>query len=254
MHKFFAKTLFLGKNIEFLTECHSTNDEMLQRAKFGGLKEGAILWTDFQKSGKGQRGNSWESKEGENLLFSLFLKPGFLRIAHQHYLTFIAALSIHDLLEELGVKEELIKIKWPNDVYVRDKKIAGILTEASIYQGLLDNTVVGIGLNVNQDSFTYSFATSIKKETNKIYDRSNLLEAVILRFEKYYLIVKAGNLTGVKQQYESKMYKKDELHRFRDADNEFEGKILGVDEKGWLKVQTNKEIRTFNFREIQFLR
>ena len=253
MHKFFAKTLFFGKNIEFLTECHSTNDEMLHRVRFGGVSEGAILWSDYQLKGKGQRGNTWESQRGKNLLFSIFLKPGFLRLRDQHFITFTGALAIRDFLLETGINAP-VKIKWPNDIYMVDKKLAGILTESSIYQGILENVVLGIGLNVNQASFDTPTATSIRIVTGEEYDREELLEILCGFLEKYYLLLKAGKKDFIKDQYEKSMLWINERHVFAKDSNEFTGEILGIDEKGWLKIKTNNQVKTFNFREIQFIR
>ena len=125
--------------------------------------EGLVVFSENQTDGKGQRGNSWITERGKNLTFSLFLKPSIL-ISTQFVLSKIVSLSIVDFLMEMGVKD--VKIKWPNDIYCGDKKIAGILIENTISEGKINNCIVGIGLNVNQVNFDSSIqnATSLKLE------------------------------------------------------------------------------------------
>ncbi|WP_236612907.1 biotin--[acetyl-CoA-carboxylase] ligase [Cesiribacter andamanensis] len=125
-----ADTLFIGSSIIYLPECHSTNTAALHLLENESLPEGAVLITDKQTAGRGQRGNNWEASPGQNLTFSVVLRPRFLPIRDQFLLTISISLAIYDLLTDLQVPA--LSIKWPNDLYCGTKKIGGILIESSL--------------------------------------------------------------------------------------------------------------------------
>jgi BirA family biotin operon repressor/biotin-[acetyl-CoA-carboxylase] ligase len=256
VHKFFAKTLFFGKNVEYLTECHSTNDELLNRARSVNLPEGSLLISDFQIKGKGQRGNHWESEKGKNLLFSLLIKPNFLELNKQHLITFIAAIAVKETIKKLLPESKKVLIKWPNDVFVNQKKIAGILTESSISKGIIEMSVLGVGMNINQHSFEVDTATSLYIETGSDFDRETILNEVMQEIEKLYLMLKAQKFDFIMNAYLNDLLWKHEMHTFkmRDKSEIIQGTITGVNDEGHLKIKTNDLIRTFNFREIQFVK
>ena len=252
MHKYFAKPLFLGKKIEFLTECHSTNDELLARVRKGDDQEGLILYTDLQTKGKGQRGNAWISEPGQNLLFSLLLRPKGLSVKSSHYLNLISGIAICQVLDDqFGLQTEL---KWPNDVYVNDRKIAGILVETILEGYQVDDAIIGIGLNVNQGHFALPMATSIKMESGLTsIDRMTLLESIISAIESQYLFLKSQAFEKIQARYYEKMRWRGELRTFKDADGVFEGEIIGIDESGRLLVKTFDQLKRFDVKEIEFL-
>ncbi len=252
MHKYFAKPLFLGKKIEFLTECHSTNDELLKRVRYGDDQEGYILYTDHQTKGKGQRGNAWISEPKQNLLFSILLRPKGLSVRSSHYLNLIAGLAIcHVLDEQFGFESEL---KWPNDVYVNDRKIAGILVETILEGYQVDDAIIGIGLNVNQGYFSLPTATSVKIESKQAHiDRMDLLESIVSAIEAQYLFLKSQAFEKIQSRYYQKMRWRGELHTFKDAEGTLEGEIIGIDETGRLLVKTFNQLKRFDVKEIEFL-
>ena len=130
MHKFFAKTQFIGKNVIYLPQCHSTNTEMQTFLKKTILEEGTVVMADFQIKGRGQLNGRWISQKEKNILMSVLLNPTFLSLHQQYYLTIIQGLAITDALGHFIAND--VKIKWPNDIYVGANKIAGILIEASV--------------------------------------------------------------------------------------------------------------------------
>src|ERR1043165_9220886 len=147
-------TLFIGQNKVFLPETHSTNSYAIELLKNVNAIEGTVVYTHKQTQGKGQRGNSWIAEPQRNTTLSLILRPVFLNSKNTFYLSKITALALHDLLTEiLDVGQFDIKIKWPNDILVNSKKIAGVLIENSILNEHLQWSVIGIGINVNQDNF-----------------------------------------------------------------------------------------------------
>lgn len=251
MHKYFAKPLFLGKMLEFLPECHSTNEELLLRIRRETLNEGHVLHTGHQIAGKGQRGNAWLSERGKNLLFSIYLTPKVLLPKQAYLLNIISGLAVVDaLVPRVGDKVEL---KWPNDVYVGDKKISGILVETMIEGGVIADAVVGIGVNVNQSHFPLATATSILMESDVTCELEELLEQIIQQLEKYYLKLKSGDTRGLLEAYYKVMRWRGEIHSFRDREGTFEGEIIGIDDTGRLTVKTNNIVRRFDVKEIAFL-
>jgi BirA family biotin operon repressor/biotin-[acetyl-CoA-carboxylase] ligase len=128
MYKIPANTLFMGKRVIYMPECHSTNSEANRMVETQDIDHGTIIITDSQPAGRGQRGNRWLAEPGRNLTFSIIIKPKAFRIANQALLTMVVSLGIHDWLSSL-LPEEAVRIKWPNDVLAGDKKVCGILIE-----------------------------------------------------------------------------------------------------------------------------
>ncbi len=250
MHKFFAKSFNPDKKIIFLPECHSTNDHLLKISKKDDIAEGTAVITDFQSKGKGQRGNSWISEPGANLLFSILLKPDFLPLDKQFSLTMIASLSVKSALEEIGV--DSVRIKWPNDILVENRKICGILSESSIIGDRMEKVVIGIGLNVNQTEFGSVMATSIKREIGSEYNKEELLEKIVDFLWTYYQSLNEDHIS-IKQEYYQSMYWYNEEGYFESDGRKFYGKISGVDNRGQLVVQVKGIDRKYNLKEISFL-
>lgn len=250
MDKICAKTLFLAKKVIFLPQCHSTNDVATELIKNLTISDGTLIITDYQTKGKGQRGNFWESNLGENLLFSLVIKCNFLNPSQQFILNQITSLAISKTLDKYL---ENVKVKWPNDVYVGDQKITGILIENSIKYNLLENTIVGIGLNVNQTQFSNSLATSIKQLTDVQYQRETILEEFLVIFEKYYFRLKEKKYDLIKSEYVQKLYRLNELKPYQDVNGFFIGKIVDVDLNGKLVVENEQVKNHYDFKEVKFI-
>src|SRR5690554_3701783 len=148
MHKILANTIFLGKNIIHLPECHSTNDVAMQKYRSGEAPEGTIVITDKQTEGRGQRGNQWLTQPNLNLTFSLILTPVFLDASEQFGLNMAVSLGIREALSDYV---QGIIIKWPNDIlHEENGKIGGILIENSVTHKGIELAMVGVGLNINQ--------------------------------------------------------------------------------------------------------
>lgn len=215
------------------------------------VMEGTVIVTDHQLAGRGQRGNTWESNEGLNLTFSVILNPHFLPLHDQFLLNIITSLAIADFLVALGMDP---KIKWPNDVLVRGKKISGILVENQVNGSKLATSIVGIGLNVNQEQFSFLNATSVKQITGRTYDLSILLTALLEKLEVRYLKLRSGNIEKLTSIYESMMYWKEEEHTFETNGIKFTGEICGIDsQSGELCIRTNGDIRKFGVKQVVYL-
>lgn len=253
MYKIPASTLFVGKNLVFMPECHSTNSYALQLCQQSPFApDGTIVITDNQTAGRGQRGNKWITAPGKNLTLSIVLKPAFLDIRDQFFLNVFTSLALRDYLHVKGCSD--IQIKWPNDIYVGSKKICGILIENVISGSRFSNVVVGIGLNINQDQFDSDIATSLSLQLDQSFDLQSELEMLLAFLEARYLKLRQNELQPMMEEYLSLMYWRGEAHTFSSNNNFFEGTITGLDENGRLKVRTNSGENSFEVKEISYVR
>lgn len=249
MYKSLAKPLFVGKTVHFLPSCHSTNDVAVDYANEGKFSEGTIIITHDQTAGKGQRGNSWESAPGQNLTFSILLKPKFVSIIRQFDLNIVVSLGIIDYLNTL---KSGFQVKWPNDIYFEDKKVCGILIQNYLKSQNMDKSIVGVGLNVNQSSFSNANATSLSKLTATNYDLQKVLEGVCACIEARYLALRAGANTTLKSTYLDHLYWFGEDHLFKNG-KPFIGRIVDISDEGKLQIETKAGIKSFAMKEVQFI-
>ena len=251
MYKIPANTLFLGKNLVYVPQCHSTNTLATELSQKAETPEGTLIITNYQMAGRGQRGSSWEAAPGENLTFSLILKPNFLQAQNQFQLNQAFSLGVLDYVKTR--LNEDIKVKWPNDVMVQEKKLCGILFENQISGNELRHSIVGIGLNVNQQSFQYPTAGSLSLFSQRTYSLALELEALLQHLESRYGMLKEGKHEKLKTEYLQNLYRMGETHRFRNHEMEFEGMISGVDEVGRLRIEVEGGERIFGAKQLTFL-
>jgi BirA family transcriptional regulator, biotin operon repressor / biotin---[acetyl-CoA-carboxylase] ligase len=250
LYKIFHNTLFIGKQVLYLSKCHSTNDVVAKLLGEQHPYEGALVITDHQTAGKGQRGNSWEAEPGLNLTFSFLLCPRFLSLDQQFMLNIVVALGIHDFLS--AFIQQGLKIKWPNDLYVQDRKIGGILIENVIKQYVIESSVVGIGINVNQKQYQYTAATSLALECDYHFELTNLMDRLLPSIECRYLQLKTGKKKSLIEDYLKNLYWMGEERIFKGSDL-FKGEITGIDPSGKLCVKVNGQTRAFDIKQIQFV-
>lgn len=252
MHKLLLNTSFIGQEIVFLPECQSTNQIALQMCEKKSPKEGLTVLTFHQTAGRGQRGNTWQSEGGKNLTFSVVLKPGFLAISSQFYLNIIASLAVYEFFSSFLKKE--LKIKWPNDILFKEKKICGILIENILRGSKMEYSVVGMGLNINQEQFDYPKASSLKNFTGQTYNLEVLVAALLEQFEKQYILLREGRFELLKAEYLQKLFRFGEKHLYQSVEgNFFEGTIKDVQHEGRLFVEVAGQLKAFDFKEIQFV-
>ncbi|GBU08372.1 biotin--[acetyl-CoA-carboxylase] ligase [Bacteroidales bacterium] len=229
----------------------STNLQLKELAAQKELLSGTCLTTEEQWAGRGQRGSSWESETGKNLIFSVYYKLD-LPIEWNFYLVEVAALSIKKVLDNYC---KFISIKWPNDIYYKDKKIAGILIENDLQGKKISSSIMGIGLNVNQTSFISDAPNPISliQILNKEINRQDILEKIL---KEMNLLVQQilTNKLNIHEQYNACLYRKNELRPYRDDGGEFLAEILEVDTEGFLHLKTDKnELRKYTFKEVKYL-
>jgi BirA family biotin operon repressor/biotin-[acetyl-CoA-carboxylase] ligase len=253
LYKIPANTLFMGGNLVFVPECHSTNTLALQLCQQPSTPEGTVVITNNQTAGRGQRGNSWEAQPGMNLTFSILLKPVFLDLKDQFYLNMIISLGIHDYLVTKKISNS--HIKWPNDVMVGRKKLCGILIENQIQGSRFTNSVAGVGININQQNFTNDTATSLSIVTGTEYILQDELEQLLQKIEARYLQLRQNSHAKIKSDYLNALYWKGETHQFASHGESFSGVIQGIDDAGRLNVQRSDthEVKSFDLKEISYL-
>ena len=231
----------------------STNAYLKELANKQVVTEGTAVAASNQTEGKGQRGNSWESEAGKNITCSLLLYPSFLLTRQIFLLSEAVSLGVK---ETLNTYTEEITVKWPNDIYYNEQKIAGILIENELTGNEYNMSVVGIGLNINQEHF-FSDApnpVSLKQITGKDYDTETILKEMVKNIMNLYEKLKAGDAENIIQMYHEALYRKTGFHRYEDNDGIFNALINRVSDDGLLHLITdNNEERSYAFKEVRFL-
>jgi BirA family biotin operon repressor/biotin-[acetyl-CoA-carboxylase] ligase len=213
-----------------IVQTDSTNSALKQLMKEGCSFPHYCIYTDFQTEGKGQRGNSWLSQPGENLLCSFLVRDALLP-QELSQLNLAAMTAVHHCLEYFGVFDS--KVKWPNDLYIYDRKVCGILTENTFSGQTLSYSVVGIGLNINQTAFEIPGVCSMKMLTGKHFSVEQVLDVL---YDQFYM---ALSQTGTRLlNYANKMlYKQGEMVNFVTAEGSVPFRVLGLSPHGDLEVQ-----------------
>ena len=245
-------TLFVGKNCFKLDEISSTNDWLMTRLSNQKLHEGTVVFALRQTNGKGQRGSKWFSQPFKSLTFSVLLKPSFLSPIHAFDLSICIALALLDSLNKL---RSGFKIKWPNDIYFEDKKIAGILIENQMNRSVYQNAVIGIGLNVNQLHFDeLSNAISLKQILGIEFPIEKVMEHICESLEARYLMLRSGHFKHLKKAYMSNLNGLNQLQSFMVDNTKLNGKIIDVLRNGFLQIELmDGTIRDYDIKEIKFL-
>ena len=247
-------TVFIGKVLLSLERIASTNQYALDLLDEKKAAEGTIVLAYDQYAGRGQINRHWESEPGKNLTCSIILYPDFLPARQQFLLSQIVALSIADTLRSFISSG--VAIKWPNDLYVHNKKITGILIQNALQGSRIKSTVIGIGLNVNQRIFKSDAPnpTSIALETNRDFELEMVLTKLCQALEKWYLKLKAGETEEIQAAYLSQLFRRNETHNYRRPDgNIFSGRIKGTSAIGQLVVDTEKGEELFSLKEIGYI-
>lgn len=240
----------IGQKIIHLDTVDSTNNYTANLQKEGKIQHGTVILADEQTAGRGQRGASWTSNAGENLLLSVYLTPDNLSVVDQPALTHFISLSLLDFLRKIGISG---KIKWPNDIYVNDQKIAGILIENSIRSSRIAETIIGIGFNVNQKSFEGANATSLRIQKDQHFQLNDVLFSWIQEMNKLWAELNKGNLSILKSRYKHELYLLNEVARYSDEKEEFEGIVRDVDDNGYLILEKAGVLRKYDLKEIKLV-
>lgn len=236
----------IGRKIIRLESVDSTNNYTANLIKRGEIESGSVILAVEQYSGRGQRGAEWLVKPGENLTCSIYLDDVNVSVENQFFLTKVISLAVLELLKKYSIDT---RIKWPNDIYVNDQKIAGILIENSISGNKIKNSIIGVGLNINQIEFGTLQASSIRLETDKFVPVDEVLFALIASVNE----VLQWNESNVNEVYLERLYLINELSDFRIDGQIAKGTIKGVSENGKLQVELEESTRLFDLKEIEFI-
>ncbi len=231
-----------SRNPVFLESVGSTNS-FLKKMGDSGAPEGTLVLTEEQTAGRGRMGRPWLSPKYVNLLFSLLLRPERMDIKEAFSLTVILALAAIDGIE--AVSSVRGGIKWPNDIYVGQRKVGGILTEVCGGNRKIEYAVLGLGLNVNwrpeeTDSLLYP-TTSISAEYGEVVSREKLLAQILIRFEAYYKeVLRAGGTESFQERFNERALFLGRDVEIETADGNISGKAIGMDKYGALIIANRK--------------
>jgi BirA family biotin operon repressor/biotin-[acetyl-CoA-carboxylase] ligase len=241
-------------NIIKLDAIESTNFYLKKLAVEKEVENYTVVSSRYQSAGRGQMGAAWHSEEGKNLTFSILIKFLAFEINHQFYLSMAVSLGLLEALQ-LHIASPLF-IKWPNDILAEKDKLAGILIENIVSGNNIRQSVIGIGLNVNQEQFPAAIgnATSLKNVTGIFFDTDILLESIVTSIQNFIGYVERKEFEQLKKIYLKSLYRFEKPSMFEDINGTiFLGKIVDVFEDGKLLVELSDEkTRKFNFKEIKF--
>ena len=246
-------TLFTGRKMIALDETASTNrflSELLQKEI---LPEGTVVTAGYQSSGQGLSGTTWFSEPGNNLLMSVVFRPEFLPVRKIYVISKAIALAIKDFLIDEGIHA---RIKWPNDVYVDDLKICGVLIENSLRGSIVLQSVCGLGLNINQKIFPKEIPNPVSMTlvTGKNYSVEECRIKLCRQLEKRYLQIKAQNFNLINNDYLKSLYRFYEMEMYETAAGKFFAQIIDVEDEGRLVIKKDDgSILRFAFKEIKYV-
>jgi BirA family transcriptional regulator, biotin operon repressor / biotin---[acetyl-CoA-carboxylase] ligase len=243
-------------NIIHIRETISTNSFLRDWSNTHPEADETVVFANTQTAGRGQRGNGWESEPDKNATMSLLLKPKFVPADQQFILSQVVSLAIAETLS--GYTQE-ITVKWPNDIYYRDKKICGMLIENDITDGIISRSIIGIGVNINQQQFVSDAPNpiSLSQITGKEHDIeeivSNMASGIIYN---YYLLKSSPEWwTNFQEKYTGFLYRKEGFHLFATEKETFRARIHHVEPSGLLVLErvVTGEKEAFAFKEVKFV-
>ena len=246
-------TLFTGQQLVWLPACPSTNSEAQQLLRENQASEGCTVITDDQFAGRGQRGNQWQAAPGENLTLSVIWRPTFLDAGQQFLLSQAVALGVYDWALPLLQPASGLRLKWPNDLYYGSQKFGGILIENSLSGAKIQSSIVGIGLNINQQRFGLPTATSLSALTGRYFQREALAARLLECLERRYLQLRAGQVGELRRAYLAALYRYQEWHEYEVAGRRVRGQMVGVEADGRLAVEIEGVVQRFGLQEIKYV-
>lgn len=249
-------TVFMGQTLIILQSVDSTNTFLKQGvANSEPYPSGTVIMAVHQYAGRGQQNHVWQSKAGENLTFSLLLQPEDMSLSQQFDLNKCVCLAIADTLKSY-LPHEVVKVKWPNDVLVNGKKICGVLIENMSKGTKLKHSVIGIGLNVNQTQFAPDIAhkvSSLKLLHGAEFSLLSVLEKICLHLEHRWEAYLQGQTKSLHESYMNLLYQFGQETGYRQNGRFFVGTITNVTDDGQLEVKTDDGLKSFGFKEIEFI-
>ena len=250
------KQQIIGSEILKFDELDSTNRFLSDLSKERAIKDGTVIVAGFQAAGRGQDTNTWHSTAGKNLLLSIYLKTGFMKTEKQFMLNKFVSLGLLDYLESIiDISQHPVKIKWPNDIYVGNRKVGGILIQNQIQGSFMDHTIVGIGLNINEEKFPEDIPNPVsiyQLDENKL-DLEDCLHKLLEALDSRYQQISSGADETLHVEYLESLFRFNKQHKYKLNKEITIGTIKGVSEFGKLILEIEKESKEFDLKEIEFL-
>ena len=240
----------IGNQVIKVKSVDSTNNYAAKLLNQTKVPFGTVIMAHYQTNGKGQRNTIWSSNGGDNLLMSVLLDLSFMPSEKIFFLSKSIALAIRAaVVDVIGIESHL---KWPNDVLIDNKKIAGVLIENQWKKSNIVSSVVGVGLNVNQVDFQESFsATSLKKITNKNYNVDNILKVLCKKLNKYYDQLASLKYDNIDLEYHQHLVNNNKFCEFEENNMVFSAKVKGVNQQGELMLEfTNGDVKSYELKQI----
>jgi BirA family transcriptional regulator, biotin operon repressor / biotin---[acetyl-CoA-carboxylase] ligase len=240
-------------SILYLDKTASTNEYLQSLLETREIEAGTAAVTFCQTKGRGQQGNRWLSEFGKNISYSLLIKPEFIPARIQFIISQLIALTVKSFLDEYT---KGISIKWPNDIYHQDKKIAGILIENKLEGSLIAHSVIGIGLNINQTTFPAELPNpvSLIQLTDSQYDLKDLSEKLHHQLLKALENLNTDKEEEIQRFYVNNLYRRDGFHNYSDASGAFSAKIRGVSAQGKLILEHESgTVKEYAFKEVAYI-
>lgn len=243
----------IGSTVIHCDRVSSTNTVASALMKEGNPEEGTVITASFQESGRGQAGNRWESEPGKNLLMSVILYPATVKPEEQFVISQFVSLAVCDLV---SIYADDVAVKWPNDIYSGEDKIAGILIEHSIIGSRLAGSVAGMGVNVNQTVFTGGAPNpvSLAMLTGSSHDLARITRELTALLDSRYRMVTGGKWTRLGEEYHRALYRRGEWHSYTDSRGIFRGMIESVRNDGMLLMRREDgTVSEHAFKEIDYI-
>lgn len=226
-----------------------------------------LVTAEHQTAGRGQAGNSWESERSSNLLFSLQVKPASLPANQTFALSQAIALAIREAIAPILNRQSSISVKWPNDIYVGDRKIAGILIENDFRGASVERSIIGCGVNINQADFKFPTIlppkanaptpVSLLQITGQPTERSLVLSAIVEAFHRRYSAIESGSCEAIgalRADYLAALYRRTGFHPYRDANGTFMAELADVEPSGCLILRDSEgRLRHYAFKQVAYL-
>lgn len=245
----------IGSKINRFSKLESTNLFIKENINKNIITDGEVVLADFQIFGKGQGANKWESEGGKNLTFSFLLNHKCKLTADEQFIISIfTSISIIETLKIFSDKQ--FQIKWPNDIYYNDNKIAGILIENFVQGNNINKSIIGIGLNINQVKFKSNAPNpiSLYNIENKEFCLDQVLDVMILKLNNNYKLIKNGDKNILAKTYKSNLYRLNDYYKYIINDNELDAKIIDINKYGQIVIETeNKEKKELSMNEIKYI-
>lgn len=246
-----TNTLIIGKVLYELTECKSTNlyaKELIAKSK---PLDGTVVLTDNQTAGRGQFGNNWQSEAKQNIATSIILFPK-LKVNQQFYLSKAISLACVKALKSITNID--FEVKWPNDIYYKNLKVGGILIENQIAGNEITNSIVGIGINLNQENFdNLPQASSLYKIVRYLLNRKKVTEILMEHIDVEYIKLTQLKFKEIDLEYHQYLKSMQKNFNFKENGTLKNGLLKGVNQAGQLIVEVNNETRLFDFKEIEWV-